>query len=148
MKSPEAIPAAADLAVNFFNTMARGDADAAVALLHPDILYTNVGWPTLRHAGTARVLGALRGPGSFNVEFLTVSADGNTVLTERMDELAIGRFRWQFWACGRIELRDGLVVGWRDYVDHAHLAITLLRAVAAILIPSMQRPLPAPPSIG
>ncbi len=148
MSTPTATPTASDVAVDFLTAMARGDADAAIALLHPDIVYTNVGWPTLRHAGTAKVLRGLDGPVGFGVQFLAVSADGDTVLTERIDELSLGRFHWQFWVCGRFEISDGLVIGWRDYFDHAHLAVKLVRAVAAIAVPSIQRPLPAPPAIG
>ena len=148
MSTPTAVPTASDVAIDLLTAMARGDIDAAIALLHPDIVYTNVGWPTLRHAGTVKVFRGLDGPIGFGVRFINISADGDTVLTERIDELSLGRFHWQFWVCGRFEIRDGLVIGWRDYFDHAHLALKLVRAVAAVVVPAIQRPLPAPPAIG
>ncbi|GAA1456019.1 limonene-1,2-epoxide hydrolase family protein [Williamsia maris] len=147
MSTPTAIPTAADVAVDFLTAMAAGDSAAAIALLHPDLVYTNVGWPTLRHAGTVKVLRGLDGPVGFGVRFLNVSADGDTVLTERIDELSLGRLHWQFWVCGRFEIRDGLVVGWRDYFDHLHAAAKLIPALAAVAIPSIQRPLPPPATI-
>lgn len=148
MSTPTTTPTAADVAVDFLTAMARGDADAAIALLHPDIVYTNVGLPTLRHAGTVKVLRGLDGPVGFGVRFLNVSADGDTVLTERIDELSLGRFHWQFWVCGRFEIRDGLVVGWRDYFDNLHMARKFVRALVAVVLPSSQRPLLAPHPIG
>jgi limonene-1,2-epoxide hydrolase len=144
-------PPSVSVVIAFLTALARGDADAAVDLVHPDIAYTNVGWPTVRgRAATARLLRALGRRCSFDVELINVSADGGVVLTERIDELGVGRLRCQFWVCGRFEIRDGLVIVWRDYFDHLHVLGRLLRAAAALAVPGLQRPLPGslrPPAL-
>ena len=103
----------------FLGELERLDVDAAVALLDPDVVYVNVSLPAARgRDATARLLGALgRHATGFGAVCHRVAADGPTVLTERTDTIAVGRFSMSFWVCGTFEVLDGRIVLWRDYFD-------------------------------
>lgn len=130
----------------FLEQMARGDSRAALEVVDDNIVYTNVGLPTVHgRARVARVLGLLDRPLlGFGVDTINLASDGPVVLTERIDELRLGRLRVQFWVCGRFEVVDGRIVVWRDYFDQFDVLKGLVRAVAALAIPGLQKPL-APP---
>ncbi len=53
------------------------------------------------------------------VEFVAIAANGNTVLTERIDHLerADGSKITALPVSGTLEIRDGKLVRWRDYFD-------------------------------
>ena len=114
-------PTPADTVVTFLRALERLDAEAAIALLHPDVRYQNVSLPTIRgREATARVLRALaRRTNGFEATCHRVAADGPTVLTERTDAITVGRVRVAFWVCGRFEVVDGRILLWRDYFDWA-----------------------------
>ncbi|QIS22314.1 limonene-1,2-epoxide hydrolase family protein [Nocardia terpenica] len=132
----------------FLESMALGDADTAVALIHPDIEYVNVSLPTLRSAGTTKVVRLLDNPRlGFGVNLINTATTNNVVLTERIDELRAGRFRTQFWVCGRFEVQDNRITVWRDYFDWFDITKATFRGLLALAIPSLQTPLPAPVNI-
>jgi limonene-1,2-epoxide hydrolase len=130
----------------FLESMASGNTETALELVDPDIVYTNVSLPTVRgKARTAKIIRALDGARvGFRVRLITVAADGDTVLTERIDELRFGKLRAQFWVVGRFEVRDGRITVWRDYFDWFDVTKGMLRGVAALAVPGLQKPLPAP----
>lgn len=131
----------------FLAAMAAGDARAAAELVADDILYVNVGLPAIRgKRGVEKVLALVDRPGAgFEVYLHAISAEGPVVLTERTDVLLMGRLRIQFWVWGRFEVRDGTITLWRDSFDFLDLAKANLRAVAALLIPSIRPRPPATP---
>ena len=106
------------------------DIDAAVALLGPAIVYQNMPLPPAR--GIAAVEKQLRGLGRFASGFEArthnIAANGPIVLTERTDVIEVGRFRPAFWVCGRFEVRDGLILEWRDYFDYADVTVAMVKA--------------------
>lgn len=123
--------------------MVTGETETAVALVDPAITYTNVSLPTLGAGGTRKVLRLLDSPRyGFGVRMINLAVDGPVVLTERIDELRIGRIRSQFWVCGRFEVRNGRITVWRDYFDWLNVTFGMLRGVAALAIPGLQTPLP------
>lgn len=126
---------------DFLLALEANDLDGALALVDEDIVYTNVSLPTIR--GRARLdrlfRPLLRIGGTFRVHFHTVATDGNTVLTERTDELALGRVAQRFWVYGRFEVRDGLITVWRDSFDWYDIAVSLLRGVAGAVSPGFNR---------
>lgn len=132
----------------FLAALADGDTTAAAALLDRDVVYTNVSVATLRgRRRTTAVLDLLARPwAGFAVAVHHVAADGPVVLTERTDELRVGRVRSRFWVCGRFEVHDGAITVWRDYFDLVDVGRGTVRGLAAVLAPRLQRPmLPAPP---
>ncbi|MFC8046508.1 limonene-1,2-epoxide hydrolase family protein [Nocardia sp. NPDC057353] len=101
----------------FLEAMERGDADAAVELLHPDVVWKNTTLPDVR--GARRVAGVLRGlerPSlGFAVEVHHIAADGAVVLTDRTDVLRFGPVAIRFWVMGTFVLREGKIVLWDDH---------------------------------
>ena len=119
--------------------------DDALALLAPDVVYTNVTLPTVHGR---RAVERLFRPayeklhGGFRVHFHTIAADGDTVLTERTDELSLGRVRQRIWVYGRFEVHDGLITVWRDSFDWWDVLVGLLRGLAGAVMPALNRPWP------
>lgn len=132
-----------DIVRSFLADMAAGRTDAALAAFDDDVVYTNVGLATLRgRRGAGRVLTLLSRPAlGFDVELTSCAANGETVLTERIDELRVGPLRVRFWVCGRFDIRGGRIVLWRDYFDNVDILKGLLRGIVALAVPAAQRPL-------
>jgi len=126
----------------FLYAVQNEDFDTADSLLADNIVWQNVGLPTLR--GRQRIVKLLRqgqGRVGFEVKFHRIAADGNTVLTERTDALIFGPLRLQFWVCGVFEVHAGRITLWRDYFDMWDITKATLRGLAATVIPSLRRPL-------
>ncbi len=125
---------------SMLRALADGDVDAAGALLAPDVVYSNVGLPTLR--GRRRSMAALRlldRPGrSFEVYLHAVAEDGAVVLTERTDVLCLGPVRLQFWVSGRFDVRDGQITLWRDAFDYLDMTRSLFRGLLGALVPALR----------
>ncbi len=130
----------------FLQAMTDGDAEAAASLLHPDVVYRNVSLPPIRGQAVDRLVRRwCASRYGFEVAVHRLAADGDTVLTERTDALVVGPVRAQFWCCGTFEVLDGRIVLWRDYFDWANLGASVLRGVAAAVVPTLRRALPTRP---
>ncbi len=127
--------------LTFLADLADGRAEEAIAAFDENVVYTNVGLPTLRgRARAARVIRLLGRPGlGFGVEVTSIASEGGLVLTERIDELRVGPLRVRFWVCGRFDVRDGRIVLWRDYFDNIDIAKGIVRGVLALATPAAQR---------
>lgn len=55
-------------------------------------------------------------------EIRTVVSDADTVVVERVDVNAMGGVPVTFNVTAIFEVRDGLITGWREYWDTAHVA--------------------------
>ncbi|NDZ96771.1 limonene-1,2-epoxide hydrolase [Streptomyces sp. SID6673] len=135
-----------DIATEFLDALARGDSAAALENVDENIAYTNVSTPTVHgKRKVAKIFGGLDNLSwaGFNYRMVNVSADGPVVLTERVDELRIGRVVMQFWVCGRFEIGEGRITVWRDYFDYWDMTKGLVKGLVAVVIPPVQRPLPA-----
>jgi limonene-1,2-epoxide hydrolase len=126
---------------SFLFALRDKDLDAAGALLDDALLYENVGYTRIRGGRrTMKIFGGLRRPSTgFDVKFHSVAADGDTVHTERTDALMVGPLRANFWVCGVFEVRDGRITVWRDYIDIWDLTKGVLRGIAAVVVPAVQR---------
>lgn len=137
-----------EIVTALLDAFAREDIAGALETIDDDIAYTNVSLPTIH--GKRKVAGVLGGVAKkswvgFNYRMINASSDeAGVVLTERVDELRFGRLHLQFWVCGRFEIREGRIVVWRDYFDYFDMTKSLLRGVAALALPSVQKPLPIP----
>ena len=116
------------------------DFDTVEAGMADNIVWQNVGINTMR--GRKRIMKLLRmseGRGGFEVKFLRIAVEGNTVLTERIDAITVGPLRLQFWVCGVFEVHGGKITLWRDYFDKLDFfVIAPLRAIAGIVVPSLR----------
>ncbi|MCG5433848.1 nuclear transport factor 2 family protein [Mycobacterium sp. MYCO198283] len=115
------------------------DFDAADALLDDDLVYENVGLPTIH--GRRRAMSLFRkmeGRGGFDVVIHRSAADGATVLNERTDVLIAGPVRVQFWVCGVFEVHHGRITLWRDYFDSLNFTKAVVRGLAGAVVPALR----------
>jgi limonene-1,2-epoxide hydrolase len=123
----------------FLNALQDADLEAAQAALDDNLVYENVGLPTVR--GRARVIKLFRrmeGRGAFEVKIHRIAADGAAVLTERTDALIFGPLRLQFWVCGVFEVHNGRITLWRDYFDLFDIFKATARGLTALVVPSLK----------
>ena len=78
----------------------------------------------------------------FDVRIHRITQEGNTVMTERTDALSFRRFHQQFWVCGVFEVHDGVITLWRDYFDWRDIAVSGLRGLLAVAVPSLRATMP------
>ncbi len=130
----------------FMHALAAPDIDQALSLIADDIVYSNVGLPTVRgRTEVGKVLRALDRPSaSFEVYLHSTSADGPVVLTERTDVIVLGPLRTQFWVWGRFDVHDGLITLWRDSFDFLDIARATVRALAGVAVPALRPEPPGP----
>jgi limonene-1,2-epoxide hydrolase len=115
------------------------DFDTVEAAMADNIVWQNVGYPTIR--GRDRIMKLFRrgeGRFGFEVKIHRIAAEGNTVLTERTDALIIGPLRIQFWVCGVFEVHAGRITLWRDYLDLFDFAKGTMRGLVATVFPSLR----------
>lgn len=140
-------PAPEAIVTRFLEALAAQDLDAATALLAPELRYTNVSLPTL--VGGDRVGRLLRralgGALRFDVQIHSIASNGDTVLTERSDILALGPLVLRFWVCGTFRVRQGRITLWRDYFDWWDMGKGTVRGVVGVLLPRLRPALPTEP---
>jgi limonene-1,2-epoxide hydrolase len=129
---------------HFMEFLRRGDLDAAVELLAVDVVYENVGLPTVHgRERVRRLFGRAYDDGAgFDVVIHTICADGASVLTERTDFLTFRKLHIQLWVCGRFDVRDGQIVLWRDYFDFLDFNKGLVRGLLGVHLPKLRAKLP------
>jgi len=123
----------------FLNALQDDDFEAAEAALDDNLVYENVGLPTIR--GRARAIKLFRqmeGRAAFEVKIHRIAADGAAVLTERTDALIVGPLRLQFWICGVFEVHNGRITLWRDYFDFFDMFKATVRGLAGVILPSLK----------
>lgn len=124
----------------FLNALQDEDFDTAGAVLDDNVLYQNVGVPTIRGRNrVVKLFKGMQGRVGLEVKIHRIAADGAAVITERTDALVIGPLRLQFWVCGVFEVHDGRITLWRDYFDFFDFFVkSPVRAVAATVFPSLR----------
>jgi limonene-1,2-epoxide hydrolase len=135
----------------FLQLLAVGEIDAAVDVLGADVVYTNVSLPTIRGRERVRSLARAtlgRPAAGFEVYLRGISSSGTTVLTERIDVLTYGRLRIQFWVCGRFDVEDGKIVGWRDYFDWLDFSRASVRGLLGMALPVLRAKAPSKGRLG
>ncbi|WP_024441208.1 MULTISPECIES: limonene-1,2-epoxide hydrolase family protein [unclassified Mycobacterium] len=138
---PNAVEATANIRIveTFLEALRDEDLDTAAAALAEDVVYQNVGLPTIYgRSATIRVFKRMAGRAGFDVKIHRIAADGSSVLTERTDVLTFGPLRLQFWVCGVFEVHHGRITLWRDYFDFLDMFKATLRAVAATVFPALR----------
>ena len=130
---------------DFLDALARDDSSAAMADLDENVVYTNVGLPTVRgKRNVAKVFGAMDASSfaGFDYGMINVATDDTVVLTERIDEIRLGPVRIRFWVCGRFEVLDGAIAVWRDYFDFWDITKGFVRGLVGVVVPSAVQSLP------
>lgn len=121
------------------NSLQAADADGAGAVLDDNLVYQNVGFPTIRgRARAMKLFRAMEGRVRFEVKTHRIAVNGSSVLTERTDVLQFGPLRLQFWVCGVFEVTDGRITLWRDYFDMWDMTKALVRGMIGAAIPGLR----------
>jgi limonene-1,2-epoxide hydrolase len=104
---------------DFCAAIGRKELDAVEALLDEKVVYHNIGSEPA--VGRDATLAAVKfqfdmfEPIEFRIRNL--AADGDTVLTERVDVVAANGIIAPVPVMGTFEVRAGRIVAWRDYFD-------------------------------
>lgn len=115
------------------------DADGAAAVLDENLVYQNVGFPTIHgRARAVKLFRAMEGRLRFEVKIHRIAVNGSTVLTERTDVLQVGGLRLQFWVCGVFEVSGGRITLWRDYFDMWDMSKAFVRGVIGAAVPALR----------
>ena len=121
------------------NALANQDTEGAGAVLDENLVYQNVGFPTIRgRARALRLFRSMEGRLDFEVKTHRIAVNGASVLTERTDALVLGPVRLQFWVCGVFEVSDGRITLWRDYFDMWDMTKALVRGLVGALVPALK----------
>jgi limonene-1,2-epoxide hydrolase len=106
---------------SFLRALEQKDMERAMSHLADEIVYQNVPLPPDRgKAAVTRTFKAFeRFVASFEVKMVNIAANGNVVLTERVDILSGPGLYLDIWVCGTFEVNDGKITLWRDYFDLA-----------------------------
>jgi limonene-1,2-epoxide hydrolase len=123
----------------FLNALQEQDFDTLENTLAQNLVYQNVGYPTVYGRDRAiKLFRSMQGRMGFEVKIHRIAADGAAVLTERTDALVFGPLRIQFWVCGVFEVHEGRITLWRDYFDFLDMFKATLRGLAGVVIPSLR----------
>jgi limonene-1,2-epoxide hydrolase len=123
----------------FLYALQDSNLDAAGTLLAEDLVYQNVGLPTIHGRKRAmKLFSSLGGSSAFEVKIHRIAAEGAAVLTERTDALIFGPLRLQFWVCGVFEVHNGEITLWRDYFDFFDMFKATLRGLAGLVVPPLR----------
>ena len=123
----------------FLTALQNQDVDGAGAVLDENLVYQNVGFPTIRgRARAMKLFRGMEGRAGFEVKTHRIAVNGSTVLTERTDVLVFGRVRLQFWVCGVFEVTNGRITLWRDYFDMFDFSKALVRGLVGAVIPALR----------
>src|SRR5690349_18759563 len=116
----------------FFTLLEQQQADAAVDLLAPEIVWKNTGMPTFsgRKVG-GMLLDMERRRIGLRVDLHHVAAHGAVVLTERTDYLSYRRWETAFWVCGTFEVENGLITLWDDHFSMGNLLLGSLKGLVS-----------------
>ncbi|GAA3521762.1 limonene-1,2-epoxide hydrolase family protein [Aeromicrobium panaciterrae] len=130
----------ADIVKSFLEALQAQDFDTFESLMSDDLVYQNVGLPTIRGGRrVGKLMRHMEGKSSFEVKFHRNVANGSTVLNERTDAIVLGPLRLQFWVCGVFELRDGRITLWRDYFDFFDMVKATFRGLVGMVVPAVRR---------
>ena len=96
------------------------DFDTIYALIDEDIVYQNMAQQPVYGREALRTMWNSFGEiQSLRFDILNVLAEGEIVLSERVDHMVIGGHPISIPAAASITVRDGKIIAWREYFDMA-----------------------------
>src|SRR5436190_22365502 len=109
----------AELVTRFCAAWSTGDLDAIVEFFSDDAVYHNipVAPVTGRDAIKATIAGFTANVQSVEFRVNNLAANGNVVLTERVDVFTFPNATLELPVMGTFEIVDGRIAAWRDYFD-------------------------------
>ena len=123
----------------FCDSMVRRDAEALRAFLCDDAVYQNVGMEAT--VGIDAIVANLAGqfqmfPVSYEYVMKNIAANGDVVLTERLDRIDTPSGRQAVPVMGTFVVRDGKIRHWRDYFDTALPRKMMMGEAVSTLVPA------------
>ncbi len=104
---------------DFCKAWERKDMDELVGFMTDDAVYHNI--PLQPAVGHEAIKGVMQMfvPMSKEIEFkiLNLAANGDTVITERVDSFVMDGGTISIPVAGVFEVKDGKIAAWRDYFD-------------------------------
>ena len=115
----DASDAPVEVVRRFCALWADGDLDAIVGAFTDDAVYHNIPIDPVTGPEAIRTFieGFLTGIDSVEFQLRAIAADGDVVLTERVDVFVAPGRRLELPVMGTFEVRDGRIAAWRDYFD-------------------------------
>jgi limonene-1,2-epoxide hydrolase len=111
---------AIDLIRRFCDDWGKGaSVDTIVAYFTDDAVYHNIPVDQVVGPEAIKATFAMFTTGVERIEFriLNIAANGDTVLTERLDVFVMPDKTIELPVMGTFEVRDGKIAAWRDYFD-------------------------------
>jgi limonene-1,2-epoxide hydrolase len=111
---------ATDLILRFCAEWGKGaDVDAIVGYFAEDAVYHNIPVDPVVGTDAIRNMISMFTTGVERMEFRVenIAADGDVVLTERVDVFVLPHTTIELPVMGTFEVRDGKIAAWRDYFD-------------------------------
>lgn len=113
------MPTPSETVREFCAAFSRLDVEELVSWFTPDATYHNIPIdPAVGHDAIRAILTMFTGMADgIDFRILNLAADGDTVLTERVDEFRSGDRVVSLPVMGTFEVRGGKIAAWRDYFD-------------------------------
>jgi len=113
---------------SFLRALEAGQREQAFELLAEEIVYQNVPFPPDRGKAAVRRTFARfeKIMTGFEVQMKNIAANGDIVLTERIDVLKGPLLHLDIWVCGTFEVKNEKITLWRDYFDLAEVTAKLI----------------------
>ena len=111
---------ASDLIRRFCDAWGKGaDVDEIVGYFTDDAIYHNIPVDPAVGREAIKATFAMFTTGVERIEFriLNIAAEGDTVLTERLDVFVLPNVTIELPVMGTFEVRGGKIAAWRDYFD-------------------------------
>jgi limonene-1,2-epoxide hydrolase len=103
----------------FCAAWSHNDVDALMAFFTDDAVYHNIPIDPVKGVDTIRstIEGFTQGVEKIEFRVDNIAADGNVVMTERVDVFHLPGKTIELPVMGTFEVNDGKIAAWRDYFD-------------------------------
>ena len=104
---------------DFCEAWSRRDVDEILTFFTPDAVYHNIPMDPLtgRDAIKTFIAGFAGGAKQIDFRVSNIVADGDVVLTERVDVFELPNGKVELPVMGTFEVKNGKIAAWRDYFD-------------------------------
>ena len=108
-----------DVVRRFCDAWSAGDLDALMAFFADDAVYHNIPIDAVTGVDAIRstIAGFTQGVEKIEFRVDNIVADGDVVLTERVDVFHLPGKPIELPVMGTFEVREGKITAWRDYFD-------------------------------
>ena len=108
-----------EIVKKFCDAWSNNDLDALMAFFADDAVYHNIPIDPVKGVDTIRstIAGFTQGVEKIEFRVDNIAADGDVVMTERVDVFHLPGKTIALPVMGTFEVKDGKITAWRDYFD-------------------------------